>query len=273
MELYWSIIFTLLGLVLGSFFNVCIYRIPAQKSIIKPPSACPKCGHQLRGWDMVPVVSWFFLGGKCRYCGEPVSARYAIVEALTGGVFLWTYLAYGLSVNTAAILMLMSILIVVFFIDLDHMIIPDRLVITGLIGGTLLYIYILIAPTAGWPAYTLQGNLDTLKWFEPIIGMFSSTIILFLVAIVGLLIYKNDGAMGMGDVKIFLPIGLVLGWKLSLLTLFGAIMLGGFAGFILLVLKRKDRKAAIPFGPFIIISAFIMSLYGYRLLDWYLRIG
>jgi len=270
MELYWSIMFTLLGLLLGSFFNVCIYRIPAGKSIVAPPSSCPKCGHQLSPLDLVPVVSWFFLGGKCRYCKEPVSPRYALVELLTSGVFLWVYMRFGLSINTVAILVLMSILIIVFFIDLDHMIIPDRLVLVGLAGGALLYAYSLLAPGFGWPAYTIQGEAGTVRWFEPLIGMVSSALVLFAVAIIGLLIYGNDGAMGMGDVKIFLPIGLILGWKLALLSLFGAIMIGGVMGVILLVFKLKDRKAAIPFGPFIIISTFLMSMYGYQLLDWYL---
>lgn len=270
MELFWSIMVTLLGLLLGSFFNVCIYRIPEGKSIVHPPSACPKCGHQLQPMDLIPVASWFFLGGKCRYCKEPVSPRYALVELLTAVTFLAVFLRYGFSVNTLALLVLMSVLLIVFFIDLDHMIIPDGLVITGLVGGALLYVYQLLAPGRGWPAFTLQGAPGTVKWFEPLIGMVSSSLILFIVAVIGLLIYKNDGAMGMGDVKIFLPIGLILGWRLSLLTLFGAIMLGGLAGVVLLVFRLKDRKAAIPFGPFIIVSAFLMSLFGYRLLNWYL---
>ena len=270
MEIFLSIVVTLLGLLLGSFFNVCIYRIPAGKSIVAPPSACPKCGHQLQPLDLIPVVSWFFLGGKCRYCKEPVSPRYALVELLTAASFLISYLRYGLSVDTLAVIVLMSVLLIVFFIDLDHMIIPDGLVLTGLVAGFLLYAYQLMAPRNGWPAFTLQGTPGTVRWFEPLIGMFSSSLILFVVALIGLAIYKNDGAMGMGDVKIFLPIGLILGWRLSLLTLFGAIMLGGFAGIILLVFKLKDRKAAIPFGPFIIVSAFVMSLYGYQLLNWYL---
>jgi leader peptidase (prepilin peptidase)/N-methyltransferase len=270
MALFWSIMATLLGLLLGSFFNVCIYRIPEGKSIVHPPSACPKCGHQLQPLDLIPIASWFFLGGKCRYCKEPVSPRYALVELLTAITFLVIYLRYGLSMNTLALLVLMSVLIIVFFIDLDHMIIPDELVLTGLVAGALLYVYQLLAPSRGWPAFTLQGAPGTVRWFEPLLGMVSSAAILFVVALIGLIIYKNDGAMGMGDVKVFLPIGLILGWRLSLLTLFGAIMLGGISGVILLVFKLKDRKAAIPFGPFIIVSAFIMSLFGYQLLNWYL---
>lgn len=270
MELFWSIMVTLLGLLLGSFFNVCIHRIPQGVSIVYPPSACPKCGHELGPSDLVPVFSWFFLGGKCRYCKEPISPRYAVVELLTSGVFLWTYLHSGRTVDTIALLVLFSILIIVFFIDLDHMIIPDRLVLTGLAGGVLLYVYQMIGPGMGWPAFTLQGEYGMVAWYEPLIGMFSSSLILFVVALIGLAIYKNDGAMGMGDVKIFLPIGLILGWRLSLLTLFGAVMLGGIVGVFLLITKLKDRKAAIPFGPFIIISAFFVSLYGYRILNWYL---
>lgn len=269
MEFFWSIMFTLLGLVIGSFLNVCIYRIPVGKSIVSPPSACPKCGHTLSGWDMIPVFSWFLLGGKCRYCKATVSPRYALVELLTSIVYLWVFNRYGLSVDTFALLMLMSILIIVFFIDLDHMIIPDRLVLAGLIGGFLLYVYNLIAPQAGWPAFSLQGTPGTVKWFEPLIGALSGSAILFVVALIGLLIYKNDGAMGMGDVKIFLPIGLILGWRLSLMALFGAIIIGGVFGVFLLIFKLKDRKATIPFGPFIIISTFFMSMYGYQLLDWY----
>lgn len=273
MELIFSVFVIILGLIIGSFLNVCIFRIPKGISIVSPPSACPSCDMPLQPWDMIPVISWFFLGGKCRYCKASISPRYAIVEMLTAGAFLWIYLRYGPTMDTLALMVLMPILIIVLFVDLEHMIIPDRLVLSGLAGGLLLYVYQILAPLYAWPSFTLQGAPGTVLWFEPIIGMLSSSIILFLVALFGLLVYKNDGAMGMGDVKIFLPIGLILGWRLALLALFGAVIIGGLAGAILLLFKIKDRKAAIPFGPFIIVSTFVVSLYGYDIINWYFNFG
>lgn len=251
----------LTGLCVGSFLNVCIYRIPLEQSIIDPPSGCPGCRKKLQPIDLIPVLSYLILKGKCRYCKEPISIRYPVVELITGTIWLIIYSTYGLSVETAALLYLYSVLIAVAFIDLKHMIIPDGLVLTGLAGGAVIFLYhAFVKPFALY---------ESTLWYTPVIGMFSSSGILFIIAFIGLLIYGNDGAMGMGDVKLFLPIGLFLGWKLALLALFLSIMLGGITSIILLILRIKDRKSAIPFGPFIIIATFIAGLYGNQILSWY----
>jgi len=247
----------LLGLCVGSFLNVCVYRIPLEKSVISPPSHCTGCGTRLSFADLVPVLSYIMLGGKCRYCKAKISLRYPLIELLTGIVYLVIYLRYGISVETLALAYLFSILLAVFFIDLEHMIIPNGLVLLGMAGGALIMVYNLFVP------FSLY---QPSRWYTPLIGMVSASGILFAVALAGLLIYGNDGAMGMGDVKLFIPIGMFLGWKLALLSLFFSVMLGGITSIVLLILKVVNRKSAIPFGPFIVAGTFIAALAGNAIL-------
>lgn len=262
-QLFIKILIFIAGLCIGSFLNVCIYRIPLEKSIVLPPSGCPKCNKRLEAIDMIPVLSYIFLKGKCRNCKEPISIQYPIVELLTAVIWLVTYLRYGFTVETVGLIYLFTILIPIFFIDLKHMIIPNGLVLAGLIGGAAAFAYhVFVKPFAPY---------ESSLWYTPLIGMVSASGILFIIAIIGLIIYRNDGAMGMGDVKLFLPIGLLLGWKLALLTLFLSIFLGGITSIILLMLKIKDRKSAIPFGPFIISATFFAALYGNQFLRWYFK--
>lgn len=256
-----SIFIFLFGVCAGSFLNVCICRIPLKKSIVFPPSECPDCHTKLSPLDLIPVFGYIFLKGKCRYCKKPISIQYPLVEFLTGMIWLLVYLRYGLSVETVALIFLYTLLIPVTFIDLKYMIIPNGLVLTGFIGGIALSLYhIFINPFSLY-----QSTL----WYTPFLGMVSASGILFVIAMVGFIIYKNDGAMGMGDVKLFIPIGLFLGWKLTLLTLFLAIVMGGFTSLVLLILKIKERKSAIPFGPFIAFATFITGFYGNIILNWY----
>lgn len=252
------------GTCVGSFLNVCIFRIPANKSIVFPPSECPDCHTKLRPIDLIPILSYILLKGKCRYCKNPISFQYPLVEFLTGTVWLLTYIKYGFSIETAALLFLYTLLIPVTFIDLKYMIIPNGLVITGLMGGIALSVYhIFVSP------FSLYKSTS---WYAPFIGMVSASGILFLIAFIGFIIYKNDGAMGMGDVKLFIPIGMILGWKLALLTLFLAVILGGITSIVLLILKIKERKSAIPFGPFIAIATYITGFFGNQILNWYLSL-
>ncbi|MCX7774420.1 MAG: prepilin peptidase [Clostridia bacterium] len=260
-QVFFGVFVFIFGLCVGSFLNVCIYRIPLEKSIAFPPSCCPGCGTRLKPLDLIPVISYIFLGGKCRYCQKKISIKYPLVELLTGITWLFIFLRYGLSIETLALIFLFTVLIPILFIDLEHMIIPDGLVLTGLIGGAALFIYHIAVK----PFSLYQSSL----WYAPLIGVVSASGILLVVALIGLAIYKNDGAMGMGDVKLFLPIGLFLGWKLALLSLFMSVMLGGILSIILLLFKVVDRKSAIPFGPFIILGTFIAANYGIQILNWY----
>lgn len=259
-----KILIFLMGMCVGSFLNVCIYRIPLEKSIVFPSSECPNCNQKLSAIDMIPVLGYIILKGKCRYCKNPISARYPLVELLTGLIWLLIYSKYGLSIETAALVFLYTLLIPVVFIDLKYMIIPNGLVLAGLIGGIVLSLYhIFISP------FSLY---ESTLWYTPLLGMISASGILLFIAIIGFIIYKNDGAMGMGDVKLFIPIGMFLGWKLALFTLFLSIMLGGIISIFLLIFKIKDRKSAIPFGPFIVIATYITGLYGNQILKWYLHL-
>lgn len=259
-----GVLIFIFGLCIGSFLNVCIYRIPMEKSIVFPPSTCQSCGNRLKAFDLIPVVSYIMLKGKCRYCDEKISVKYPLVELLTGVVWLLTFLRFRFSIETIAFLFFFSILIPIVFIDLRHMIIPNGLVLTALIGGFgVMATHILYKPFS-----IFESSL----WYTPLIGMVSASGILFVVALLGLLIYKNDGAMGMGDVKLFLPIGLFLGWKLALFTLFLSVMLGGITSIFLLLFRIKDRKSAIPFGPFIVAATFICVFYGNMILNWYFNL-
>jgi len=260
MPLYY-IIFGVLGLLIGSFLNVCIYRIPNNESVVVKPSHCMKCGHRLNALDLIPVFSYIFLRGKCRYCGDKISPRYTLVELLTSLTYVLLFHKYGLTVDFFASAYLMSILIVVFFIDLDHMIIPDGLVIAGLIGGGILFIYNIFKPVA------IYGDRN---WWNPLLGGVIGFGILLLIGIVGSAVYKTEDAMGGGDIKIFAPIGIFLGWKMTGIALLASFLFGGIIGFILILLKGREKERTYAFGPFIVLGTFVTYLFGWDVLNWYL---
>lgn len=249
------------GLIFGSFINVCIYRIPLGKSIVSPPSACTGCGKRLTALDLVPVLSYVFLKGRCRHCGSRISPRYPLIELLTAAVYTALFFRYGFGIPFIAFAFLMTILIAVFFIDIDHRIIPDELVIAGIVGGVVLLLYNFFNPMA-----QIFGDN---KWWTPVAGFFSGSGFLLLVALLGLLIYKTDDAMGMGDVKLMAPIGLFLGWRLCLEALFISVVLAGFISVMLILLRIKKKKDTIPFGPFIVIGTFLTIMWGWDILNWY----
>lgn len=260
MVIFQNIFVFILGIVFGSFLNVCIYRIPRGESIIKQPSHCPSCGSRLKTPDLIPVASYIFLKGKCRYCGIGIPVLYTVVELVTAAVFLLLFNIYGLSVEALVSIYLMSILACVFFIDIEHRIIPDGLVIAGIVGGVFLFVYNLFKPVLFF------GDR---YWWNPLLGMVIGSGFLFMVALVGFLIYKTDDALGMGDVKIFIPIGMILGWKLTIIALFTAIISGGITGIVLILLRLKERKSTIPLGPFISLGAFIALVWGWDIINWW----
>lgn len=247
-----KVLISIFGLLLGSFFNVCIYRIPKEASIVMPPSRCGSCGQTLKALDLIPVFSYLFLRGRCRYCGVRISPRYPLVEIFTAAVFLWVYLTQGLTWDFLTTAFLAGILIVMTFIDIDHQIIPDGLVLTGLIGGAV---------------FLLAGL--TVPWLDALLGLLVGGGSFYLVALLSEWILKREG-MGGGDIKLMAMIGLFLGWRMTLLAILLSVYAGGLIGGTLLLLKIKKRGEAIPFGPFIALGTLIAALYGTQLLSWYL---
>lgn len=260
MELFFMIILFITGLVMGSFYNVVIYRVPEGKSIIKPRSSCTSCGTVLNAADLIPVFSYLALKGKCRTCKAKISAQYPLVELLTGLMFVILYLKFGFTVELFFSIYLMSVLLIVFFIDLKHKIIPNGLVITGLIGGAAFFVV---------RFWYHDAILNGAAWYSPLLGMVATSGFLLIIALLGMLVYKGE-AMGMGDVKIFLPIGLFLGLKLGIMALVFSVVIGGLSGMFLILTKLKDRKSQIPFGPFIVAGTFLSLLCGQEVLMWYM---
>jgi leader peptidase (prepilin peptidase) / N-methyltransferase len=263
LNLYYLVVIFLLGLCIGSFLNVVIYRVPKELSIAKGRSACTACGKTLGAWDLIPLFSYLGLKGKCRYCKEKVSPRYILVESITGLTFVGIFLRYGLSAEFFAFSFIMSILIAVFFIDLEHMIIPDGLVIAGLVGGAGLILY---HGVVGFEYYGFG-----VSWWWPLLGMLISPVILIGIALVGSLFFGGAEVMGGGDIKIYAPIGIFLGVEMVLVSLFFSFIVGGFVGGVLLIAKKKEKGAHIPFGPFIVIATLITILFGKEMLMLYLR--
>lgn len=248
LEILLALLIFLFGSCIFSFLNVVIYRLPAKKSFAKGFSACPSCGHRLYGKDMVPIVSWLFLRGKCRYCGAPVSARYSIVEGI-GGVFaLLCAYQYG-QVPQQGILVFafLSVLTVVTFIDADTMEIPDGLNIAIFILG-IISIFLM-------PEITLVSR---------IIGFFCVSVPMLLIAMF------VPGGFGGGDIKLVAAVGVFLGWKYNALAAMLGIFLGGFYGMWLLLMKKADRKAHFAFGPFLCAGMIISLFFGNEIIHWWL---
>jgi leader peptidase (prepilin peptidase)/N-methyltransferase len=238
------------GLVFGSFFNVCIYRIPRQESIAYPPSHCTTCGKKLKAVDLFPVISWVLLKGKCRYCGEKISIKYPVFEILTGMIFVLVYKQFGYSIETIKFIVFASYLIIVGFIDLNTTDVYFSTTIFGVITGVVFLIIDIFL-----------GN----AFFTYLYGA------AFGAGIISLIILTTGG-MGWGDAEILGICGLFLGFKLSILTFFFSTILAGTIGVILIITKIKSRKDYIPFGPYIALAAFFAALYGKKFIQWYLAI-
>ncbi|MCX7780945.1 MAG: prepilin peptidase [Negativicutes bacterium] len=244
------IIFFFFGLLIGSFLNVCIYRLPQGKSIVSPPSRCPKCRARLRLWDLIPVLSWVWLQGKCRYCHASVAARYALVELLTGVLFLWAFSVVGLSLELIKALIFISFLIIITFIDIDHQLILDKVLLVMAGAGVVINLFI------GAPMPDLVSML---------LAAAAGGGVLLVIAVL------TRGGMGGGDIKLMAVLGLWLGWPHIIIVMFGSFIIGGIAGVLLMLLKLKGRRDYIPFGPFIALAAFLTMLYGLDILLWYFK--
>jgi leader peptidase (prepilin peptidase)/N-methyltransferase len=249
---FWLIAFYagMAGLVIGSFLNVVIYRLPIGQSLVTPPSRCRKCGYSLRWFDNIPVLSWLFLRGRCRKCGVSVSWQYPLVELITGVLFLLVVWLTPMGPLVAARLILVCILIVLFGIDLEHQILPNSITLPGIVIGLL---FSLVAP---------PGIKDAL------IGTLLGGGILYAIAYAYFLWRREEG-MGMGDVKMLAMIGAFLGWKAVLVTIVLASLSGAVIGVGMMSMQKGDMKYALPFGTFLALGALAAMFVGEPLVAWY----
>ncbi len=241
----WLILAFLAGTITGSFLNVCIHRMPHGNSVSYPPSHCPTCRHGLRFFDLIPVFSYMALKGRCRHCGVKISLQYPAVELASGILFALSVLKYGITMDALRTILLFTVLVPATVIDLKHRIIPDRLNMAGFFLGAPLII-------ESWDVF-ISGA----------IGFIAGGALLLLIA----LIYR-DG-MGGGDIKLAAVMGLLLGWKLLLVALFLAFVLGGAAGLIMVALKMASMKEHVPFGPCLAFGAVASALAGDSVVNWY----
>lgn len=248
-----------LGLSIGSFLNVVIYRMPRQVSIVYPPSTCPQCKNQIKWYDNIPIISYIILKGKCRYCKTPISVRYPIVEFVTGISALFTYLKYGFTIDFIFIFYFLASMIALSFIDWDFKIIPDEINYMGLLSG-LVY--------AGIKSYQLKESTPLI---DSVIGAVVGAGFLFSIAYFYLKLRKIEG-LGMGDVKLLAFVGSYVGWFGALFTIFFGSVLGLVASLYFMKKEKNSElmKLEIPFGPFLALAGVIYLFFGEKIYNFYI---
>ena len=249
MEIYYMLVFFLFGLIFGSFYNVVGLRVPKGESIVSPPSHCTVCDRRLTPIDLIPVLSYLLLKGRCRKCNTKISPIYPFMELMTGLLFMHSYATFGFSKELIVALLFASLLIIITVSDIAYMLIPNKIV---------------------YPAFFLFFVLRWMSpldpWWYALVGSAVGFGLLLLIAIV------SKGGMGGGDIKLYAVLGLVLGVWNTLLSLFLASLIAlGYGAFILAKRKQK-RRVPIPFGPAIALGAWISYIYGEQMIDWYLRL-
>ncbi len=240
------VVVTLFGLVIGSFLNVVIARLPARRSLWRPGSACPACGAAIAWYDNVPVISYLALRARCRACGVAISPRYPAVELLTAAGFLGAWAAFGPTPRFVVAAALLAALIAIAAIDLQRQIIPDAITLPGIVAGVLIGVGIGV-------------------WLDSVIGVLVGGGIFFVIILV------QPGGMGGGDMKLGAMLGAFLGWKVLLFSLFVAVTVGGVLALALLATGLRGRKDPIPFGPFLALGGAAGLFWGERVVAWYLR--
>ncbi len=240
----------LFGLFIGSFLNVCIYRIARDESVVWPASHCPQCGTNIKPWDNIPVISYLILKGKCRNCSEPISIRYPVVELLSGLLAVSLLYRFGPGVPFLIYYLWACALLIITFIDLDIQIIPDRLSLGGIVAGLLVVYWLPVTYKDAVAGLVLGGSL-------------------LLAIIYGYYFFTKKEGMGGGDVKLLAMIGVFTGWQGVLFTVFAASLMGTVVGIPYGLIKQGTLKAAIPFGPFLALGALIYVFWGQQIIDWY----
>ncbi|MBN2418869.1 MAG: prepilin peptidase [Deltaproteobacteria bacterium] len=246
------------GLTVGSFLNVCIYRIPLKKSIVTPPSSCTACGNRIKFYDNIPVLSYLILRGRCRNCGTHFSILYPTIELATGLISMALLTRFNLFNDSLPqyfiLFSFISALICISFIDLEHQIIPDVISIPGIIIG-----------------FIVSFISSHVTWVDSLIGIILGGGILYLVALFFEVLRKKEG-MGGGDIKLLAMIGAWLGWQSILFVLLASSLIGSTLGSVALILSRKGIRAKLPFGPFLAFGAILYIFFGKVLIDWYFNL-
>ncbi|MBM7556890.1 prepilin peptidase [Halanaerobacter jeridensis] len=234
------------GLMIGSFLNVVIYRLPQEESIVFPSSHCPDCGTELQAIDLIPVVSFLWNKGHCRYCGSKISYQYPLVELLTALIFILLYHQYYLTMQFVVYALLASALIAVSIIDLQHLIIPNQITYPGIIV-----------------AFLLSFLNPEISYINSLLGILGPALLLFLIAVV------SRGGLGMGDVKLIAVLGGFIGWQKALVAIFIGSIIGSIIGLYLIVVSDKGLKSKLPLGVFLSLGGLVMILWGQEIIDFY----
>jgi len=276
----------IIGIIFGSLINVLVYRLPIEEDVVVKPSHCVSCEKRIKPYDLIPVLSYIILGGKCRYCGEKISIRYPLIELLTGIIFVGIFYRFGWTIDLNVFKLVMSdtvfnffavctlsvIFLAVFFIDIKHYIIPNELIIAGLVTGTIFAV--LKSIKFGFFGFQILKPV-IFNWsflIDAGLGLLTGFITFLVIVLLGEWIMKAE-AMGMGDVKLMAVVGLFLGLKLTILSMFFAFITGSIISIFLLATKIKGRKDMIPFGPFIVLGSTIAMIWGNQILNWYFSMG
>ena len=254
MEISLVFLFALLGLAVGSFLNVCIDRLPQNKSIVLPPSHCEACQHKLATKDNIPMFSYLRLRGRCRYCQASIPRRIFWVELATALIFAFLCWHYGLSAGLGVMIFYACLFIIIFVIDLEQGLILNKVVYPGMVVALLLA----LVPEPG------LSQLAAMRIANAAIGGGIGFAIFLLIAIV------SRGGMGWGDVKLAALIGLATGFPLVFLAIIMGAILGGIVAVALMIAKKKNRRETIPFGPFLAVAAMVTLVWGSNILSWYL---
>ncbi|MBY7143863.1 prepilin peptidase [Virgibacillus sp. NKC19-3] len=246
MDIFFIVLFFLFGLIFGSFFNVLGLRIPKNQTFIMDRSICPGCRHILSWYELIPVISYVIQLGKCRHCRGEITPIYPIMEITTGFLFMYSYMMIGLQLELITALLLVSMLIIILVSDIKYMLIPNKILLFFL---PLIILMRIIQPLDPWWSALAGGLLGFI--------------------IIALIILVSRGGMGAGDMKLFGLLGIILGIEKVLLAFFLSCIIGAVIGVILLLFKIIDRKQQVPFGPYIVVAAFLTYFHGDSLLNWY----
>jgi leader peptidase (prepilin peptidase)/N-methyltransferase len=246
-----SAIVAMVGLAVGSFLNVVIHRLPRKQSLVSPGSRCPDCGSAVRWYDNIPVLSYAALGGRCRSCRTRISVRYPLVELATAALFVGHYFAFGWTPLLAVRLVFVTAMVALFTIDLEYRLLPNGITFPGIAAGLAFSLFL------------PPGFVSAL------IGVLAGGGFLWLVSEAYFRYARAEG-MGGGDVKMLAMVGAFLGWKLTLLTLVLSSLVGSVAGLTIIALRRGGLKSELPFGTFLALAGLAASIWGERILAWYL---